>query len=480
MQLCIPLQKRECIAKTAIAAIDTDQTIQQQALRLVPHLAQDADVVIRFVQVADLETMKQFLLEQQPQFLDHKEIMLQALQRDPDLLANCSATLRQDADILMAGINKNSAENVLRGLSSEWKIQHPQVTAKAVRVAPLRLLRYVRRNLIPQALWRNSRDLQLAWIQRGQPVLESFAHLVRDDRELALAVAEFSGQEFYRVGDRLRSNWDFMKTAISKNGRVWQFAKGPLVRNMELAVWAIAQHPLALSAYDSTSRQENQNNDDHHPHPPPEKFTMQQVQEHVETTLQLRDTFLNQFLRGIVTKKNNDNNNNHSYLHMLDQGQETGQASKILIAQFLGIPMGEMLSIYKKCRRHLHSQPPHPYETALYTSRRELLNLDDDRDVMLADMDRLQRHQFIQRRRRIMLRMQQRQHEELLLEQQLRLQQDPNINEMFIRGADILDDDDDDAEEGNDHAHPAEKFQQSKQNKNKKKKKMSSFQEIQS
>jgi hypothetical protein len=153
-------------------------------------------------------------------------------------------------------------------------------------------------------------------------------------------------------------------------------------------------------------------------------------------------------LRGIVTKKNNDNNNNHSYLHMLDQGQETGQAFKILIAQFLGIPMGEMLSIYNKCLRHLLSPPPYSYEIALSTSSRELLNRDDD----LAEMDRLQRRQFILRHRRGIMRMQR--------VQQLQLQNpnlndeiNNNMNELFLRGADILDDDEDNEDEVVDFFH---------------------------
>jgi hypothetical protein len=230
-----------------------------------------------------------------------------------------------------------------------------------------------------------------------------------------------------------------MKTAISKNGRVWPFANGALLHNMELAVRAIAQHPLALSAYNAPSRREN-----HHHHP--EKLTTQQVQEHVETTLRLREAFLNQFLRGILSKKDNDNN--HCYLHMLDQGQETGQAFKILIAQFLGIPMGEMLSIYNKCLRHLLSPPPYSYEIALSTSSRELLNRDDD----LAEMDRLQRRQFILRHRRGIMRMQR--------VQQLQLQNpnlndeiNNNMNELFLRGADILDDDEDNEDEVVDFFH---------------------------
>jgi hypothetical protein len=267
---------------------------------------------------------------------------------------------------------------------------------------------------------------------------------------MALAVAEFAGHDFYMVGERLRSDQEFMKIAISKNGRVWSYGIGALLSNMELAVRAIAQHPLALIGYNSSI---------HPAVPQGDQLTREAVKHHVEMTLQLRETFLNQFLRGVIKKNENDNT---CCLNMLDQGQETGQAFKMLIAQFLGIPMGEMLSIYRKCHRHLQSPSPPPLEIIQDGSRRHLVQHDDPDVIVqrLAEMDRLQRRQFIQLRRRgIMLRLQQLHHEQRQPNRNDNInnnQQQPqppmrggimNMNELLLRGVDIWDEDE---EEEND------------------------------
>ena len=183
---------------------------------------------------------------------------------------------------------------------------------------------------------------------------------------MALAIAEHVPIDFIKVGEALRSDLNFMLNAVERSGKVLRFCGNNLRTHKELAIRAVANYPHALQQDGSISKQE--------------------LQQFVESQLELRELFILHVLRGIAFPQ-------HSHLPpgppsalpMLDRGTETGTALKIVISEFLGIPVGDKLTVYRKCLNHLKNPPPMVPD-----------HLWDE----MAGMDRMARHHFMIQRMR--------------------------------------------------------------------------------
>ena len=131
----------------------------------------------------------------------------------------------------MAALNKNSAVTVLRSVTAPWIAQYPQAAVKAVSVTTKRSMASLRR-MIPD--------------DSGGRVLPPFEAVARKDRDMALTIDEHSPDEFYRVGEPLRSDLE-CRGPITRRGRVHRFCGDDALRqNRELAVRAVALDADAL------------------------------------------------------------------------------------------------------------------------------------------------------------------------------------------------------------------------------------------
>jgi len=342
MELPRSTAQREDMAEAAVVSKSSDSSVIAKAVSSCPEILRHRTVAVAVVDRAELAFMKNYLTEQHPVFLGDKPIMLRALERDDKLFGECRGGLKEDVDVVMAALNEDSAVTVLRSVTATWISRYPQAAVKAVSVTTQRSLATLR-PMIPDDLWSTHRELMLAWVRRGGRVLPHFEAVARTDRDMALTIAEHSPNEFYRVGEPLRSNLEFMEQAVDQSGgRVHRFCVGDALRqNRELAVRAVALYAHALQ-------------------PRGGAITRPVLQQFVQSQLDLREVFVRDFLRGITVSRHRSRVPPvlRSALPLLDRGVETGTALKQLIAEFLGIPTGEKLTMYRKCLEHLRNPPP--------------------------------------------------------------------------------------------------------------------------
>jgi len=361
-ELPLAIAKNSEIAEATVKSPTSTPAIIDKAVQLCPEILNLHSVALAAVERGSMEFVKKFITEDNTAYLSDKRIMMRVLERDSSLYTSCRGGLQQDVDIVMAALKDASAVSILRSVGNMWLIRFPQAAVRAITVALARNLTTIRPH-IPDELWSSNRDLALAWLRKGGRVLPHFERTVRTDREMALTIAEFVPQEFFRVGVPLRSDVKFMEQAVEKSGRVHRFCAGTLPQDKELAVRAVANFAHALQRDGPISKE--------------------QLQEFVQEQMALRENFVRDFLRGIaVSQQSHMAPGLRSALPMLDRGVETGTALKQLIADFLGIPTGMKLTMYRKCLGHLQNPPP--------------MEPEDE----LAGMDRMTRRAFMVRRMR--------------------------------------------------------------------------------
>jgi Domain of unknown function (DUF4116) len=241
-----PLHKDPDYALAAATAHDSTDEVHRKALQAAPQLKQNRDVVMSIALRGDKELLESlFNGGGAQQFLDDKPLMLAAVKRDCRLFKYARARLREDAEVILASIQQESAIDTLREISPEVRRRHPEISVKAIQVTCVRRLRYLE-SLIPEGLWQN-RDVVLAWIRKGGNVLEAFERMLDRDREIALEVAKHNWTNFKKVGSALRSDAEFMAQAVQQDGRVLRFASRQIQSNYQVVVRAVANHHRALS-----------------------------------------------------------------------------------------------------------------------------------------------------------------------------------------------------------------------------------------
>ena len=131
-----------------------------------------------------------------------------------------------------------------------------------------------------------------------------------------------------------------MMQAFNRDGRVLRFALTGLRQDFKVVVQAVANHKETLAFCTGGIH--------------PATFHVM-----VQEKMQLQQSFLNDFLRGIAISPNNVAaavpRHVGSYLPKLDLGDETSQAFKQLIAEYLGVPVGMELTLLRKCWTNLNS-----------------------------------------------------------------------------------------------------------------------------
>eukprot|EP00980_Cylindrotheca_fusiformis_P022842 scaffold9832_cov73-Cylindrotheca_fusiformis.AAC.2 len=352
----------------AILSPTSTPEIHIHAIQQCPHLQQNRNVILQIAKQGSLEYLQELVESSTTTttsnnnndnnnnntnfpYSDDLEVMKLIIQRDSKFLSHASRRLQRMPEIILVSITPASAWNTLKVVP--WSIQrrHPEIPTRAVQVSLYRNLRYLPSH-IPDDLWRRNRDLGVAWIRRGGRILDSIEQRLQlGDRLLALEVAKYNWSEFYRVGEDLLQDRDFIVQALEQNGRILRFAHESITRDVNVQIAAVAYHPVQATSGGSAGSMASTTTTTHSGSLA-STFrgicNLSELQEHVQMKLDLHSSFVLDFLRGIaISPHPNVAPNLRSQLIMLDRGVETSQAFKELIANYLGVPTGRHLKLLR-------------------------------------------------------------------------------------------------------------------------------------
>jgi hypothetical protein len=384
LELPVVWQSQFELCLTAVLQADATPEIHKRAFgHNGPSLSTNRQAVLAICKTGTSSFLQELLTEQQDVFGSDVEIMKLAVARDSKLFSLASPRLQELPELILVSITPASAWNTLKTVPWAIKRQHPSITIKAIQLCLLQNLRYLPSH-IPEDLWAAHRDVCVAWMQRGGPVLKPFKRLLRVDVDLALLLAQYNWSEFHKVGDVFLSDRAFLLQALQKDGRVLRFAAPPLRQEFDLLVMAVAHHPPPTTTTTTTNatttitadpHPQHRNNHNHNNHaslllPLPVNASVQstlhgictvpELQRQIQQQLELHNSFVLDFLRGIAIVAPHIPPAHRSALHMLDRGVETAQALKRLIAEYLGVPVADQLQLLRQAQRHLVATPPPP------------------------------------------------------------------------------------------------------------------------
>jgi hypothetical protein len=328
------------LAIAAVTAPNATMDIFKMCLRNCPSLSQNRQAVLAICQHTrdtDKEWMTNLL--ESSSFSDDKEIMMAAVLQDCRLFASASERLRQDVDILLASITDGSAWTMLKTIAWSVQRENPEITAKCIKHVNLRNLRYVPAH-VPEEAWQQ-RCVCLEWIRRGGRIMEAIERQL--DTELSLAIAEHNWSEFHKCGETLLGDKDFILQAVQRDGRVLRFASREIQQDFWVVAQAVANHKDSL--------------------PLPHGMSLSEFSTALQQKLDLQKTFMIYFLRGIAIPSPTIAPALRSPLNLLDKGQETSEALKKLIAEYLGVPIGAQLKLLRTAQNVLNSPRVHREES---------------------------------------------------------------------------------------------------------------------
>jgi hypothetical protein len=329
------IQRDREIARAAIISENSTDAVHNRVLDVLPRLVEDRAVMLALARRGHQSLVNRCLSSTMGAFFcGDFEVMLAAIERNPNLFQQASRDLQERPEIVLAAISEATAARVLEMIGLPLQTRRPEISLKAIRVTDRKLLGNLL-GFIPEEAWMN-RDVALAWLQQARFVLTIFVPLLQDDRELALAVAVHAVRDFMRIGPAFQNDFDFVMEAVTLNGRVWRYITA-FSGNLAVAARAVASHPNALLWNHRRFRDD--------------------VKAYVTEKLKVHETFENTFSCGIAVARPRLPPHRRSGLTLLDQGTETSQALKKLIAEFVGVPMGIDLVYLRKALQHL-SMPP--------------------------------------------------------------------------------------------------------------------------
>lgn len=300
------------VARAAIYAPDLTPTLFDRLYKTHPNVFDGSrEVALAVVRMGDYA--KTYLQNHREHYQD-AEIMLMAVQNNASLYFDLGEPLSLSMPIVKAALTDSTAHRVLVRLGQEWLQNQEELCIAAIKVSSSLT---EAANAIPDEMWRTSRALALSWLKRGCRVLQIFESRLENDRELALTVAEFVHRDYEKIGRQFRDDKSFVIDAVRLNGRNIKHVSDP---SMELMVSATGTYAAA-----ATNRPD--------------------LAAHVDEKLALSEMFRKDFLRGFCVPT--------STLFHLNVDSETSTAYKIVVAQFLGVPIGKTLTLYQHCQTKL-------------------------------------------------------------------------------------------------------------------------------
>jgi len=348
MEFSLALQAETALAHRAVISPDSTAQVHSMALTACPSLMLRRDIVLVLCLRGDVQRLPDLLgLPTSSLYTDDNEIMLAAVSRDPALVVLGSKRIRESPEYAAVLITPVNAYDKMKETSTEVMCSSPEIPTRAVEVCVTRKLPYLAA-LIPQEVWVGHRQLCLAWLRRGGGVLPTFASQLvvvppytHEHLELPLAVAQYSWREIVEVGDALLRDRAFILDALKLDGRILELVVDKWRDEPDVIVVGVANYnkhisrtPTDISPLLNILRQQ---------------IEIPQLTGYIEEQLTLHRTFVQCILAGIAIRPNRSPHP-QCYLPMLHGGKETSVALTKLIAEYLGVPMGQQLSFLRDAR----------------------------------------------------------------------------------------------------------------------------------
>lgn len=255
-----------------------------------------------------------------------------------------------------------------------------------------------------------NRALRLAWIRRKGFILNCFLPGLTTDEGLALEVAKYNWNQLGKVGETFLSDKQFVLKAVELDGRNIRHIRGTRLRtDFEVLTVAVANYynrydidkaaELLKHPYPSSSEVKDTMHPRNRLSIPAMKVgfrdfcDIDQLKEIFIRKLKLHKFYLLDFLRGIaipssqLTTTGSGRNQpvSRSNLTMLDRGEETSEAFKRLIGEYLAVPIGKEVTFIRKALDNIN-RPNNYYPIGSPTLSSEDLRTEREREVLGVEL----------------------------------------------------------------------------------------------
>ena len=344
------------IAYATITSPTSDATIIAKVLENIPTFLTSPEynsnemVHKAIVDRAAIAYVRAHLQVKFPYLCSNVEVMTRAIQRDCNLFVLC--TEKDDPSIVVVAMRPDTAYPLLRTKSIDYISEHANdVLLQVINISD----QYQSLEaFMPDYIWNNNLTLQKAWIKRKGIILQRTIQLLQgyssnDEenhqndviRDMSLYIAEHNGEQFFAAPLSLKSDLNFMMTAIQLSSGVAMKYGCPntIQQNIECAV-----HTIAHSEKDRVFTFIR-------------KFTPEQIWDHLQKAFSYHDSFVNPILCTIYQKDSVKMDSGaeerlpKSPLSILNCGHETSTALLQRIALFTGVPIGPTFEVYEKAFR---------------------------------------------------------------------------------------------------------------------------------
>ena len=278
--------------------------------------------------------------------LQDKELMLLACSRHAEVYGLLDFPLNEDRDILEVAVK--CASKVLAAIPHRIQVQHPDLVAMAIRQWDGDLLELL--NYINEEVWSNL-IVARAWVSKGGLYLyDQFDVAAEKDMDIFLLIAEHNPQDFQFAADCLCGDKDFMLQIVAKNPTLFLEALNSIFYDFDIALEAFGggDDDEAEDAAKAAQRRDLAGSFDFNNRTDFEFITGFAAK--VRERLVAHDNFVKVVLCAMSpqTKSNNKLSDDEGHLRTLDQGSETFLAYRVLLAQFMGIPVGRELRLLRR------------------------------------------------------------------------------------------------------------------------------------
>ena len=192
---------------------------------------------------------------------------------------------------------------------------------------------------ISSDLFAENREVCLAWIRAGGEFLDEMEANFDDDEEILLAMVEMNTEEYlFSLPSRFLKDEDFMRKAVTKNGGILREAVSDMPFDIKLL--AFASHPDIVQNYEFT----NVNSEDF--------IFLMKLSSEIRQRLLVHESFVT-FVYGFHAGRMHKPS--ATPIVMLECGRDTSYVFKRLVADYLGIPLGEELRLLRRASEHLEN-----------------------------------------------------------------------------------------------------------------------------
>jgi hypothetical protein len=226
--------------------------------------------------------------------------------------------------------------------------------------------------------------LRVAWICRKGNILLCFHPGITTDEALALEVARHTWTQLYKVGNAFLNDKQFVMKALELDGRCIKHVPAELKNKFDVLTVAAAnyytRYDYEVAAATAMKKKKRTEDDSSSTDSSTDQMLtiasmgrafhfldIDQLKAKIIRKLELHDTFVLEFLRGIAIDSSSPLSPRRgprgppalrSQLTMLDRGVETSEAFKRLIAEYLAVPLGKELTSLRNALVNIERSAP--------------------------------------------------------------------------------------------------------------------------